>query len=80
MTTAELYGPIEGLAALEAIDTNLVENYQPYHAAGADLLARAGDGDEAVRAYDRAIDLTSNTIEQHFLHQRRAAFAKGGGR
>ena len=39
---AELHGPAEGLAALAAIDAATLDTYQPYHAARADLLARAG--------------------------------------
>jgi transposase len=38
---AELHGPAEGLDALAEIDPAALENYQPYHAARADLLARA---------------------------------------
>ena len=53
---AELHGPAEGLAALAEIDAATLDNYQPYHAARADLLARAGRRDEALGAYDRAIE------------------------
>jgi RNA polymerase sigma-70 factor, ECF subfamily len=42
-------------------------------AARADLLARAGRHHEAVAAYDRAIELTTNTIERDFLIRQRAA-------
>ena len=70
---AELHGPIEGLDALTEIDSASLENYQPYHAARADLLSRAGRHDEAVAAYDRAIELAANTIERHFLVRQRAA-------
>ena len=44
-----------------------VDKYQPYYAAGADLLARAGQRDEALGAYDRAIELTTNALEHDFL-------------
>ena len=73
VAVAELHGPIEGLDALAEIDPASLENYQPYHAARADLLARAGRHDEAVAAYDRAIELTTNTIERDFLVRQRAA-------
>ena len=73
VAVAELRGPIEGLDALAEIDPASLENYQPYHAARADLLARAGRRDEAVAAYDRAIELATNTIERDFLVQQRAA-------
>jgi RNA polymerase sigma-70 factor (ECF subfamily) len=73
VAVAQLRGPIEGLDALAGIDPASLENYQPYHAARADLLARAGRHDEAAAAYDRAIDLTTNTIERDFLIRQRAA-------
>ena len=46
--------------------------YQPFHAARADLLVRAGRVDEAVAAYDRAIELTTNPAERRFLLEQRA--------
>jgi RNA polymerase sigma-70 factor, ECF subfamily len=70
---AELRGPVEGLAALAEIDATSVENYQPYHAARADLLARAGRPGDAVAAYGRAIELSTNTVERAFLIWQRAA-------
>ena len=45
---AELHGPAEGLAALAQTDTATLGKYQPYHAARAGLLARAGRRDEAL--------------------------------
>ena len=74
VAVAELHGPIEGLHALAEIDPAPLENYQPYHAARADLLARAGRHNEAIAAYDRAIELATNTIERDFLIRQRAAF------
>jgi RNA polymerase sigma-70 factor (ECF subfamily) len=71
---AELRGPVEGLAALTEIDAATLDDYQPYHATRADLLARAGRNDEAGAAYDRAIELTTNTVEREFLVRQRAAF------
>ena len=70
---AELHGPAEGLAALAEIGTAALDNYQPYHAARADLLTRAGRRDEALGAYDRAIKLTTNAVERDFLVRQRAA-------
>jgi RNA polymerase sigma-70 factor (ECF subfamily) len=72
---AELRGPAAGLAALESLDSTPLEGYQPYHAARADLLARSGQREAARTAYDRAIDLSANPAERHFLEQRRAALA-----
>jgi RNA polymerase sigma-70 factor (ECF subfamily) len=72
VAVAEFRGAAEGLAALE-IDAATLGNYQPYHAARADLLARAGRRDEAIDAYDRAIELTTNAVERDFLVRQRAA-------
>jgi RNA polymerase sigma-70 factor (ECF subfamily) len=73
VAVAELHGPDEGLAALARIDTATLDNYQPYHAARADFLARTGHRDEALAAYDRAIELTANAVERDFLMGQRAA-------
>jgi RNA polymerase sigma-70 factor (ECF subfamily) len=73
VAVAELHGPAEGLAALGEIEPSSLDNYQPYHAARADFLARVGRLDEAAAAYDRAIELTSNTVERDFLTRQRAA-------
>jgi RNA polymerase sigma-70 factor (ECF subfamily) len=50
-------------------------NYQPYHAARADMLARIGRAGDAVAAYDQAIALTTNPAEELFLTRQRAAAA-----
>ena len=72
VAVAELHGPDDGLAALAAIDTEPLEEYQPYHAARADLLARTGQSVAARTAYDRAIGLTTNPAERAFLQARRS--------
>jgi RNA polymerase sigma-70 factor (ECF subfamily) len=66
-----LDGPGAGLLALELIDADAVATYQPFHAARADLLARCGRTNEADAAYDRAIELTDNPVERHFLDEQR---------
>ncbi|HEX9683931.1 MAG TPA: DUF6596 domain-containing protein [Acidimicrobiales bacterium] len=71
----ELRAPAEGLAALDRIDHEQLEAYQPYHAARADLLARAGRVDDALVAYDRAIELTTNPAERDFLIEQRTDVA-----
>jgi RNA polymerase sigma-70 factor (ECF subfamily) len=68
---AELRGPVEGLAALAEIDPVSLADYQPYHATRADMLARAGLRAVALDAYDRAIELTANTVERDFLIRQR---------
>jgi RNA polymerase sigma-70 factor (ECF subfamily) len=73
VAVGELHGAAAGLAALDALDVRPLDDYQPYHAARADLLARAGRRDAAVAAYDRAIELTANPTERRFLERQRRA-------
>ena len=75
IAVAELHGPADGLAALGALDAEPLDGYQPYHAALADLLSRVGRDDDAIAAYDRAIELTTNGAERRFLTRQRAAAA-----
>jgi RNA polymerase sigma-70 factor (ECF subfamily) len=74
IAVAETRGAAAGLAALDALadDPRLVE-YQPYWAARAGLLARAGAVDEADRAYELAIGLEADPSVRRFLQERRAA-------
>jgi RNA polymerase sigma-70 factor (ECF subfamily) len=74
IAVAETRGAAAGLAALDALadDARLVE-YQPYWAARAGLLARAGAVDEADRAYELAIGLEADPSVRRFLQERRAA-------
>jgi len=71
VAVAFLRGPSAGLAALEILDADRLAGYQPYHAARADLLARAGRDADAVAAYDQAIALTTNPVERRFLTEER---------
>jgi len=64
-------GPAAGLELLEPLLGEL-ENYQPLHAAHAELLSRAGDAEAAARAYERAIALSANAVERAELERRRA--------
>ena len=73
VAVGELHGPLQGLAALAQIDPVSLHGYQPYHAARADLLARVGRHQEAKAEYERAIHLTTNTVERAFLAAQRAA-------
>ncbi|HTO82889.1 MAG TPA: DUF6596 domain-containing protein [Methylomirabilota bacterium] len=70
---AETRGPAAGLAALDALadDARLAE-YQPFWAARAGLLARAGDITAADQAYRQAIGLEPDPAVRRFLQQRRA--------
>jgi RNA polymerase sigma-70 factor (ECF subfamily) len=64
-------GPERGLALLEPLADEL-EDYQHFHSARADLLRRVGRGDEAARAYRRALRLATNPTERAFLERRLA--------
>ncbi len=60
-----------GLAALTDLDAQgVLERYQPFHAARADLLRRAGREQDAATAYRQALMLTRNAAEQRFLETR----------
>jgi RNA polymerase sigma-70 factor (ECF subfamily) len=62
------------LALLEPLlDDSTLEQYQPLHAAHAELLSRAGDSAGAARAYERAIALSSNAVERAELERRLSA-------
>ena len=64
-------GPERGLELMD--DPALADplaDYQPFWAARADLLRRAGRPDEAGEAYTRALELTTNPVERRFLERR----------
>ena len=69
---AETQGAEKGLASLDAhaMDQRLAD-YQPYWAARAELLARAGEADAADQAYRRAIDLATDAAVRDYLRRRR---------
>jgi predicted RNA polymerase sigma factor len=66
-------GPAAGMAALEGIGDPTVERFQPAWATRAHLLAEAGRPDEARRAYDKAITLTTERGIRTYLEGRRDA-------
>jgi RNA polymerase sigma-70 factor (ECF subfamily) len=67
-------GPEAGLAVLDALRVDgRIAGYQPFHAARADLLRRAGDDRAAAAAYGRAIELSTNAVERAELERRRSA-------
>ena len=63
----ELLRPLLGNPALE--------RYQPLHAVHAELLARAGDPGSAAAAYERAIAITTNSVERAELERRLEALS-----
>jgi len=61
-------GPEAGLELIDAIDG--LDAYQPFHAARADLLRRAGRRADAAAAYRLALELSPNPVERRFLERR----------
>jgi RNA polymerase sigma-70 factor (ECF subfamily) len=70
---AQSQGTSTALAALDALANDArLEDYQPYWAARADLLARSGATREALQAYQRAIGLEREPAVRRYLQQRAA--------
>jgi RNA polymerase sigma factor (sigma-70 family) len=67
---AEAKDACAGLQALLPLAVDL-QDYQPYHAAHADLLARNGQTAESYAAYVRAIAMASSAADAAFLIKRR---------
>jgi RNA polymerase sigma-70 factor, ECF subfamily len=62
-------GAEAGLAALAPL-AEALDGYQPFHAARAEFLRRAGDADGARSAYERAIELATDEVEREELRRR----------
>jgi RNA polymerase sigma-70 factor (ECF subfamily) len=61
----------QGLARIDQIGaTGELDEYYLFHAARADLLRRLGRRDEAIAAYQQALQLATNKIEQDYLRKR----------
>ena len=79
VAVAEIRGPAEGLSALDAVAADpRVSGYQPYWAARAALLGRAGDVAAAQAAYRHAIALEIDPVVRSFLQQRSAGLTETG--
>ena len=74
VAVAEVDGPDAGLAAIDGLD---LDAYPPFHISRAELLVRAGRRDDALVAYDRALDLVTNAAERRFLLDRRELATAG---
>jgi RNA polymerase sigma-70 factor (ECF subfamily) len=62
-----------GLALIDAAGAGgKLEDYYLYHAARADLLRRLERLDEAHSAYERALSLSTNRVEQNYIRRRLA--------
>ncbi len=69
VAVAEAHGPAQGLQALLPLSDDL-QDYQPFHAALAELQARTGALESARVAYARAIGLAANPADAAFLSGR----------
>jgi RNA polymerase sigma-70 factor, ECF subfamily len=74
VAVAEVFGPAAALAGIENLELG---SYHLYHATRAELLRRLGRDDEAIRAYDAALAVTTNAAERAFLQQRHGAACQG---
>jgi RNA polymerase sigma-70 factor (ECF subfamily) len=74
VAVAMAQGPEAGLRMIDAIEG--LDGYGPLHTARADLLRRAGRGEEAASEYGRAAELAANPVERSFLERRRAELAQ----
>jgi RNA polymerase sigma-70 factor, ECF subfamily len=65
------YGPNAGMALLQQLRQQVtsIEAYYPYHVAHADFLQKLGQGQAAARAYEKAIQLCPNPVEQNHLRR-----------
>jgi RNA polymerase sigma-70 factor (ECF subfamily) len=69
VAVAMVVGPRRALAIIETIAAEL-DGYHLLHASRADLLRRAGDLEEAVTSYERALALVTNESERRYLSRR----------
>ena len=60
-----------GLSLIESAGAGgALDNYYLFHASRADLLRRLSRFDEATTAYERALSLTTNRVEQNYIRRR----------
>jgi len=65
----------DGLAKLDALLPERVASYQPYWVVRGDLLARLGQIEASIAAYQRGIGLTEEPALRSFLNQQKAAIS-----
>jgi predicted RNA polymerase sigma factor len=70
-------GAAAGLDALDAIEDEAAQRFQPLWATRAHLLAEAGRAEEAVRAYERVISLTTDVGARRYFERRCARMRAG---
>ncbi|HKA21528.1 MAG TPA: RNA polymerase sigma factor [Blastocatellia bacterium] len=68
-------GPERGLRLMEEAGANgKLDHYYLFHAARADLLRRLDRVEEATIAYNKALGLTTNQVEQQYIRKRLSEF------
>jgi predicted RNA polymerase sigma factor len=72
---AEAGGLDAALREIEAV-RGALDDYQPFHAALADLLRQAGRLGEADEAYQRAIAMAGNEADARFLEKARVGLSQ----
>lgn len=75
VAVAEATGPDAGLAVLDGLDDALAHHHR-LPAVRGELLARAGRRDEALAAFDLALDRCANEVERAHLERRRAELVR----
>jgi RNA polymerase sigma-70 factor (ECF subfamily) len=66
-------GPERGLELLDEPElAEALDGYQWFWSTRADLLRRAGNTNQATKAYERALELATNPVERRFLESRLA--------
>lgn len=73
LAIAEVQGAGVALNALDELIDARLDEYQPYWAARAELLARTGSREQARQAYERAMGLEQDDSVRRFLQRRQAA-------
>jgi RNA polymerase sigma-70 factor (ECF subfamily) len=77
LAVAEIEGPRVGLDAMPKLSCDSrLNQYQPYWAARAELLARTGARRKATEAYEMAIGLERDPAVRSFLQQRQSTLSK----
>jgi RNA polymerase sigma-70 factor (ECF subfamily) len=71
---AEAEGPEEGLRLVDRLD---LDGYRYLHSTRAELLGRLGRTDEALAAYERALDLVHDDAERRLFERRVAELRRG---
>lgn len=67
-----------GLSLIDEVGAEgRLDTYYLFHASRADLLRRLNRFDEAIAAYDRALSLTTNRVEQNYFRRRLRELTRG---